>query len=176
MLLKDQDLSKIVPIDHAMLRSGIIPYVKRGGEIYFLMGVHSETGDYSDFGGGVKKYENALSAALRECKEESRGIIDFSDLGVIRMAIIERKRRQNVCIMFSEIKTPGFFENARSNFKKIKPRYNEELSDLVWIKSSDMVDFAQVYNKNSRIWYRIRYTLSKKGLFNRDFVQELLKC
>lgn len=177
MLLKDQDLSKIVPADHAMLRAGIIPYVKHDGDIWFLMGVHTETSEYSDFGGGVKQYENALSAALRECKEESRGIIDFCDLGTITMAILERKYKQNVCIMFSEIKTEGFFETAVKKFRKTKPPHphKEEIKDLVWLKSSEMINACQLYNKRSKVWYRIRYTLTKKGIFNKDFVKELKK-
>lgn len=172
MLLADVDLSKIVPQDHGLLRAGIIPYVKRNGDIYFMMGVDTKTGEYSDFGGGVKMHENALNAAMRECKEESRGIIDFKDLGLIRRAIFNRRYRQNVCIMFSEIRTPNFYENSKNAFHSRKNKYNE-MRDIVWIRSTDMLKWSHINYKKSKIWIRIRYALSACGSFNRDFIEEL---
>jgi 8-oxo-dGTP pyrophosphatase MutT (NUDIX family) len=172
MLLKDVDLSKIVPADHGLLRSGIIPYIKRNDDIYFLLGIDTKTGEYSDFGGGVKMYENALSAALRECREESRGLIDFKDLGLIRRGILSRRYRQNVCIMFSEIRTPGFYENSKNIFHSRKTKYNE-MSDIIWIPSKEMLKISQLNCKNSKMWIRIRYALSICGIFNRKFIEDL---
>lgn len=172
MLLVDVDFSKIVPSDHGLLRAGIIPYVKRNGDIYFMMGVDTKTGEYSDFGGGVKMYENALSAAMRECREESRGLIDFRDLGLIRRGILSRRYRQNVCIMFSEITIPNFYENSRNIFHSRKNKYNE-MSDIVWISSSNMYKWAQLNCKSSKIWIRIRYALTIHSDFNRKFIEDL---
>jgi len=174
MLLEDVDLSKIVPSDHGLLRAGIIPYIKKDNDIYFLMGIDTKTGEYSDFGGGVKMYENALSAALRECREESRGLIDFKDLGIIRRSILSRRYRQNVCIMFSEIRIPNFYENSKNIFHSRKNKYNE-MSDIVWISSSDMLKWSQLNCKNSKIWIRIRYALTICGTFNRKFIEDLKK-
>lgn len=172
MLLVDVDFSKIVPSDHGLLRAGIIPYIKHNNDIYFMMGIDTKTGEYSDFGGGVKMYENALSAAMRECKEESRGLIDFRDLGLIRRGILYRRYRQNVCIMFSEIKIPNFYENSRNIFHSRKNKYNE-MSDIVWISSNNMYKWAQLNCKSSKIWIRIRYVLSIHSDFNRKFIEDL---
>ena len=53
------------------LRSGVIPYTIWNDELHFLFARHAATGELGDFGGGTKKYETALVAALREFKEES---------------------------------------------------------------------------------------------------------
>src|SRR5579885_778662 len=63
-------------------RSGIIPYIVTKGNVYFAFGEHTETGDLTDFGGGVKMRsgEDALSGALREFQQESLGVFGtFSD-------------------------------------------------------------------------------------------------
>lgn len=60
-------------------RAAVIPYIIKNidsdnSEIWFLMGIHKKTKEITDFGGGVKKGENDLSAALRELHEETRDI------------------------------------------------------------------------------------------------------
>lgn len=66
-------------------RASAVPYVvkktrsRRGIEhttVHFLFGIDRKSGDLTDFGGGVRKNENALIAALREFKEETNGIFD----------------------------------------------------------------------------------------------------
>ena len=174
MLLTDCDLTRLVPDETGLLRSGVIPYVKRRGDIYFLLGVDTETGEWSDFGGGVKSNENALFGGLRECFEEIRGIIDFHELGLIRHAIYERKSKQKVCIMFSEVTKKGFFQNARKEFhKKGRSSSYQEMRDVVWLSSEEMLRMSRLTYRKSKIWSRIRYVLSKCGSFNRKFIQKL---
>jgi len=172
MLLTDCDFTKIVPEDNALLRSGVIPYVKRDGKVYFLLGVDAKTGEWSDFGGGVKANENALFGGIRECYEEMRGIVDFREMGLIRHAIYERKSKQNMCIMFSEITRPGFFENARKEFHN-NQKNGDEMKDIVWLSADEMLYQSCLSNRKSKIWRRIRYVLSKSGQFNRNFVRRL---
>jgi NUDIX domain len=66
-------------------RAAVIPYIiksdKENCEIWFLMGIHKKTKEITDFGGGVKKGENDLEAALRELNEETRDIFkDFVNI------------------------------------------------------------------------------------------------
>jgi len=169
MLLLDADLTRIHPN-----RSGIIPYVKRNNHVYFLMGVDTNTGEWSDFAGGVKAYENALSGGLRECMEELRWIISFQDLGLIRQGILGVKAKQEICIMFAEVKEPTFFETARERFhKKCDSMRYHEMSDIVWIRDDEMLKYSRVTFRNSKIWTRIRAILSKCGSFNWNFIKRL---
>lgn len=43
--------------------------------ISFLFAVDSKYGDITDLGGGIRKYESALSGSIREFTEESHGIL-----------------------------------------------------------------------------------------------------
>lgn len=58
-------------------RSGVVVYTTYADSILLLMGVDTESGDVTDFGGGVKiKHgEGPLDAAVRELKEESYGVL-----------------------------------------------------------------------------------------------------
>lgn len=162
------DFSKIHP--H---RSGIIPYVKVDGKVFFLLGVDTKTKELSDFGGGVKANENALSGGLRECLEELRWIINFQDLDIITQGIMEMKHRHDICIMFAMVKDPTFFHTARKRFHAKKYGLNPEMSDIVWFSEEDLLKYSRITCKDSRIWSRIRSTLSKCGSFNREFIKRL---
>ena len=55
-------------------RSAIIPYTVVGKSLHIQLGIHKKSGELTDLGGGVKKDENDLSAAVRELHEESRNV------------------------------------------------------------------------------------------------------
>jgi len=55
-------------------RAGIMPWFSHGNVKIYVLGIDSKTGEYSDFGGGVKKNEDYISSAFREFDEESCGI------------------------------------------------------------------------------------------------------
>lgn len=60
-------------------RSGVIVYTTYGRRVLFLLGIDTQSGNITDFGGGIKlKYETPLSGGLRELREESCGI--FGDI------------------------------------------------------------------------------------------------
>lgn len=174
MLLSNVDFTKIVPDDTGLLRSGIIPYVWKDGEIYFLMGVDTQTGEFSDFGGGAKANENAIVAAQRELDEESRGIIKFKDMGEIRHGMFVRRKKQKMCIMFCEILKKNFFETARDEFHmREKEGCHHEMKDIVWIPGSKMIRLCQYKNRRSNVWSRVRYVLSNTGCFNYSLFSKL---
>jgi hypothetical protein len=70
-------------------RSGIIPYfTDSNGELSFILAVDWKTGNYTDFGGGVREGEYWVDSAVRELKEECYGHIgvkedDLSDSFVL---------------------------------------------------------------------------------------------
>lgn len=62
------------------LRAGVLPYtVVRNSqgqdEVWYLIARDRKSIDWSDFGGGVKKYEYSLDAGFREFNEESRSVL-----------------------------------------------------------------------------------------------------
>lgn len=61
-------------------RGSIIPYTMIGREIYVLLGMDLQSGDVTDFGGGVKKGENGCTAGLRELEEETSGYLTQSEV------------------------------------------------------------------------------------------------
>lgn len=48
-----------------------------GEEVYFAFGVDEQSGDLTDFGGGVKKNETTTQSALREFDEETLGTLSM---------------------------------------------------------------------------------------------------
>ena len=44
------------------------------GKTYFCLGIDSNFGDLTDFGGGMKKNETFINCGLRELEEESKGV------------------------------------------------------------------------------------------------------
>jgi hypothetical protein len=61
------------------LRGGVIPYgyVPDEGMYYYLLAIDRRSRQYTDLGGGIKKYEIPYQGALRELAEES--IMLYSD-------------------------------------------------------------------------------------------------
>ena len=152
-------------------RGGIIPYIKKDGEIYFLMGVDSKTRELSEFGGGITKNESILIGSIREFMEESKEIISPSSLKPVSCAIFDR--RNDICILFCEISDSSFFEQAHSLFhsSQIVNIESDEMCDIVWISLQDMI--KNIYSQESIIWNRIKYTLANNGDFNDQLIAML---
>jgi hypothetical protein len=57
-------------------RAGIVFYTTIGGKLYYLLGIDSKSGNYSDFGGRVERHErgNFYETAVRELHEETTGL------------------------------------------------------------------------------------------------------
>ena len=74
-------------------RSGIIPYTySPTGEVLFCFGIDRRTGDYSDWGGSIECREDKVNAAIRELKEEMRGILMLSYNHVATSTYIKSER------------------------------------------------------------------------------------
>ena len=56
-------------------RAAVMPYTfDKDNRLLFLVGKDKNSGDITDFGGGRKKYEYSLNAAIREFNEETSGV------------------------------------------------------------------------------------------------------
>ena len=82
--VKDLDLNKFKPT-----RAGVIVYTVYKRKVYFIGGIDTKSGEFTDFGGGVsyKTDQNALTGGLRELSEESLGIFGTISLDEIQECV-----------------------------------------------------------------------------------------
>ena len=166
MLLLKEELVKL----RGCIRSGIIPYVKIGKTIKFLMGVDKKHKELSDFGGGVKLNETVIRAGKRELFEEVKELICEDDISDVKIGIYDR--HNSTCVLFCEIINCELAERLQKEFIKTVKHGDEynEMSSLVWISTNDMIQL--VYSSESGItgkynmWNRIKFTLLNSGEFD----------
>lgn len=154
-------------IDRRSTRAAILPYtiVNMDGEdkILFLFGIHSGTNEITDFGGGVKKYENDLIASFRELNEESKGIFEKSifipDLNTCIAAVKDTERTEMSVIFVPIYNRNNCSENIKKfkNISKSGECYNE-IEKLVWVKETDFTKILNLSTTSTKytMWSRIR--------------------
>jgi hypothetical protein len=107
----------------------------------FGFGVDFQYGTFTDFGGGIKyKYDkDAVSAALRELKEESLGLFDFNKQMIQNCCCIYNK---DILIIFIPILIkPEICNNYFSTL--VKKETKPEVSKLEWISEKDLIEKVQ---------------------------------
>jgi hypothetical protein len=120
------------------MRAGVIVYSKKGKELSFSLGVHSSTGEITDFGGGIsyKKDRNALTGALREFREESHSAFgnkfDIGNSWVVYDA--------DMLIAFVEIAYDP--NETLKNFNSSKT-IRSEICELVWASKSELTTLIE---------------------------------
>ena len=140
------------------LRAAVIPYILLDNELYFLLGQDSQSGDLTDFGGGVKKYESTLAAALREFDEESDEIFgplcknsnNFSKA----IALLD----SSMGVLFIPLprewykKAPISFQDKKGDLSKKKT--HREIDKLIWVAEGE---FENILKQDSdRMWKKIQ--------------------
>ncbi|MGV9199674.1 MAG: NUDIX domain-containing protein [Promethearchaeia archaeon] len=140
-------------------RASVIPYVIKDGKIYFLLAVDKPSGDITDLGGGVKKGEFALMAALREFKEETDEIFGklYDDVNnrLTDIAIVDKK----MSVLFLPLPLEWFSKASpvfAKNIDNRKKKSHDEVSSLVWVSEDDFVTIIK-----KRMWRRIKHFYSK---------------
>ena len=139
------------------LRVGILPYTIMNNQIYVLIGIDRKSGDLTDFGGGRKQNESFVNGALRECREETEGVIAYYP-NDIKCCLASSTRRTGV--IFLPIKTTATVMAGICH--EIKKRLTErsEMSDVEWIPWTYLLKLVLHPDKSTRkIYERIRATL-----------------
>lgn len=147
-------------------RAGIIPYCIWKNQIYILMGIDKDSGDLSDFGGGVKLKENFTSAAIREFNEETCGIFRnnitkehlFKSPVVINKITKDYEYSPNHAIYFVEISNQ-YLDCAENLFERRSRKFKydndcNEMTGLKWLTQDEFRD--NIYGKSQLIWSRIK--------------------
>ena len=134
----------------------------------FLLGVHRETGEITDFGGGIKKKENDLSGGFRELSEETKGIFDSTTseaelgtcIGVYKRSLGKRRLSKGDGGM-SAIFVPvdnSWIEDADKLFSESKKNGlgNNEIEELVWCTEAQLLSLISGKKVGGRImWFRL---------------------
>jgi len=153
-------------------RSGIIPYTKINEEIFFLLSRHTDTKEYGDFGGGVRKDETALDAGLREFHEESSNV--FLDLELTTEKLLTcvtlHDKHTDAVIIFLYIDADWMTRSCDNFNWKHNP--NSEVSSIMWFNESEFHQL--IFNTRPRkeiMWSRIRLFFQR--VYTPDFMDTL---
>ena len=156
------------------IRAAVVPYtVKKDADgiphIFFMFAIDKKTGDITDFGGGVKKYESSLVAGLREFREESNEIFgDLYDINDMYLSFALVGKRRSVLFVPVHEKwfdvAPKIFERKRrlSN-KKNRKSSHDEVSKVFWMGEDKFLKI--ISGKDRTMWkvvknfYRNGYTI-----------------
>jgi hypothetical protein len=148
-------------------RASVVPYTIINNELYFLFGIHSETGDITDFGGGVKKNENSLSSSSREWKEETKGI--FGDAYNINNLVLDGAiYDKTMAVLFVPVNNRWYY-TADKIFQNVDiplRKDNQEISKMLWVSYSNFKILLSYSNK--RLWERI------KKFYRRELTKDVI--
>ncbi len=141
-------------------RAGVIPYVIINDNIYFLLGIDRLTKELTDFGGGVKIFENTLGGAIREFKEETNTIFGNSiycyNSFANALAITDKKK---MTIIFLRL-DPMWFNTAKDIFDEKKqhaPNINyKEIDYLIWVHKNRFNKILLFNNFPIKMWKKIQ--------------------
>lgn len=141
-------------------RSGVVPYTFRNGKLYLLFGVDRATQELTDFGGGVKNGETSLTGAIREFREESRGVLAtryyMPNMYETSYSLVDRQ----MSIVFLPMH-PTFYDGIPRMFRALgaDKRRCDELSDVRWLSMTEFVKIVFDAN-NKKMWKRVKRFLS----------------
>lgn len=121
-----------IPLTDRYERAGVIPYTVIDDEKWFCLGVDSQHGTLTDFGGSVKKYETFAAAAVRELYEETLGVFKFSPHMIYNHTISIYDK--NMIIMFAQVATSSI-SAITTQFHKLYSKVRRcENSNIMWIR------------------------------------------
>jgi len=139
-------------------RAAVVPYIFKDGELYFLLGQDRQSGDITDLGGGVKKHESTLAAAIREFDEESDEILGHLKANDIICSVALLNKQMGVLFVPLHEKwyedAPLLFE-ARKRFPRKKS--HSEVNHLIWFSEAE---FSEVVTPKAlskkKMWKKLR--------------------
>ena len=122
-------------------RAGVIPYIKRDGQLYFNLAKDAKYGSLTDCGGGKNTGDNTiLNTAIREWTEESLGIYGHNNPNAL-ININDEKLNNSICIrsdnmiiIMIELDSDINMENITTEFNlRSQKEFELENSELVWL-------------------------------------------
>ncbi|HSA76317.1 MAG TPA: NUDIX hydrolase [Nitrosarchaeum sp.] len=146
---------------NCILRASVVPYTVMNGQLLFVFGKDTKSGDITDFGGGVKKHETISDACLRELEEEAqfKGKINSFDIFFVN-------EQKNCFILFMPLSSYDFFVMV-NNFDKCEKSAKQEISSVMVFNEKELQDCVAV------MWSKIK-GVYKHLLFNTN-IKRILK-
>ncbi len=121
------------------IRAGVIVYYRSENKINFALGIDINSSNITDFGGGVKYSEenNAVTAALREFKEETCGVfgqVEVSQVGQCKVVV----KGTNIMIIFMPLRVDP--DDIVRRFDQVQSEATDpELERIIWIDGAEFV-------------------------------------
>ena len=201
--MNDQEIERDVPNDTCITlgkaflkydpnihRAGVIPFTVVNGSFHFLLGRHTATMEFTDFGGGVKhsekKKETPMDAAIREFREETNHYFDkgmYNDINYFSRCICVYKKIQTkryisgMIILFVYIDHKYYCEQFISfqTGSHLGTKRSLEIDGMKWFSERAFCDM--IFNINTYHSYRMwdKVSLFLKPLFYCYELLSLLK-
>lgn len=137
-------------------RAAIVPYCVINGTVHFVFGIDSKYGDITDLGGGVRKYESAVTGAMREFTEESHNVFAnelMVNSLVKNLAISDKK----MSVIFMRIPVSAIRESTGSFRNSLNSGGCTEVRDLIIITDDELVRLSRGMRCKGRVmWSRVR--------------------
>jgi hypothetical protein len=141
-------------------RAGIIPFAKtKAGKIQFLTGKHTPSGQLCDGGGGIKRGETPLEAAIREFDEESLGMFKDSNwaLNVRQIKYSPALVYGKCAIVFVHV-PEAWIELAEKEFDRLSSIFPlDEWKGVKWVSEHNLEKLIKKEKKG--LWKRLRQVL-----------------
>ena len=140
-------------------RASIIPYISTKNSLWFLFGFDAKSVDVTDFGGGVKMYENDFDAAWREFNEETKGIFskEYTKENLNQCVSLNKSYSKDSimsCIFLPVRKE--WYSKAYSEFNRNKGRnkHCREISQMLWVRDDEIYNLITKMSHN-KLWNRL---------------------
>lgn len=158
-----RDLDVTVSSGHEMnikkeiaVRAGAIIYTRYRGQTLFCLGVDTDSGNITDFGGGVKKEETIVEGGLRELEEESQGVFGELTPNDVKDSIIFHCYNMAIMFIKLDVNPDQITENFNENLKTCE---NPEVCKLVWLNTQELME--SIHGRGNKLYVRVRRLLNK---------------
>jgi hypothetical protein len=160
-------------------RAAVIPYIviidKEGNKVlHFLLARDHDSGDITDFGGGVKQNEVSLTASLREFREESDEIFGTLYDKVNSLAVTIAILDKTMSVLFIPLPIEWYslalnkFNNRIRSSHNLRKKSHNEVSEIIWFNEEEFR--ILISPENPAMWSRIR------KFYNRNYGTHLSKA
>lgn len=150
-------------IKEKAVRAGAIIYTHDGNKTFFCLGIDTQSGNLTDFGGGVKKGETIVEGGLRELEEESEGV--FGHIYPSDIADTVTFHCYNMAIMFIPMEVDRI-ETVQRFKDKVTINPNPEVCNIVWLSTDELLE--SIHGRGKKLYNRVQRLLNKVTTTIRD--------